>query len=424
MQKLAWKTERRRVSDLVPNDKNPRTMSPKQIEDLKKSLKKFNLVEIPVIDMDNKVIAGHQRLMVLKLLERGDEKIEVRVPNRKLTKQEYEQYLLGSNRIHGDWDFEALTKYFDVDTMLESGFDDNDLSTIFADALEASDDDFDVDAELKMIKKPKAKIGDIFALGKHRLICGDALDPETIKKLVGTTKVDMIYSDPIYNIKIDYDRGVGGKASYGGKTNDNKSDDAYRVFLKKSMENALSVAKPDCHAFYWSDQRYTGMVQSLFAELGLVNRRTCLWIKGPANPVPSVAFGKCYEPCSYATRGNPYLSPVYMNFSEVLNKEIGTGNKLLDDIMDICDIWLSKRIAGSEYEHSTQKPVTLHEKAIKRCTKPGGTILDSFGGSGSTLLCADALKRVCFMSEIEPIFVDLIILRFERYAGIKAKKLN
>jgi len=113
-----------------------------------------------------------------------------------------------------------------------------------------------------------------------------------------------------------------------------------------------------------------------------------------------------------------------MNFSEVLNKEIGIGNKLLDDIMDIVDIWLMKRIAGSEYEHATQKPVTLHEKAIKRCTKPGGTILDLFGGSGSTLICADALKRVCFMSDIEPRFVDLIINRFERYAGIKAQKIN
>ena len=104
MKKLSWVTETRKISELVPNVKNPRTISPKQIEDLKKSLKKFNVVEIPVIDTQNNVIAGHQRLMVLKLLGRENETIEVRVPNRKLTQSEYDQYLLVSNRVHGDWD--------------------------------------------------------------------------------------------------------------------------------------------------------------------------------------------------------------------------------------------------------------------------------------------------------------------------------
>jgi hypothetical protein len=106
--KLSWSTQNRKIADLVPNIKNPRTMSAKQIEDLKKSLRKFDLVELPVIDKDNIVIAGHQRLMVLKLLGREKKTIPVRVPNRKLTKKEYDQYLLGSNRIHGDWDWQKL----------------------------------------------------------------------------------------------------------------------------------------------------------------------------------------------------------------------------------------------------------------------------------------------------------------------------
>jgi len=101
---LTWRTVDKKISDLVPNIKNPRTMSPKQTEDLKRSLKKFDLVELPVVDLDNKVIAGHQRLMVLKLLGREHDTIPVRIPNRKLTEKEYDQYLLSSNRIHGDWD--------------------------------------------------------------------------------------------------------------------------------------------------------------------------------------------------------------------------------------------------------------------------------------------------------------------------------
>jgi DNA modification methylase len=424
MPKLQWHTETRKVSALIPNDKNPRVMSPKQIEDLKKSLKKFNLVEVPVINADNKVVAGHQRLMVLKLLGRENETIEVRVPSRKLTKSEYDQYLITSNALKGTWDWQKLAANFEMDTILVSGFDDADLSHLFDD-LAVEDDEFDVEKELEKIKKPKSKLGDMYQLGPHRIICGSALDANTVKRLVGKAKIDMIYCDPIYNLGVNYDRGIGGKASYGGHTNDSKTDVEYRAFLKRSMENALAVAKPDVHAFYWCDQTYVGMVQGLFAELGLQNRRTCLWIKGTANPTPNVAFNKCYEPCIYATRQKPYLSPAVVNLCEVMNKELGpSGNKLLDDVIDGMDIWLAKRIAGQEYQHATQKPVTLHERPIKRCTKPGDAILDLFSGSASTLICADALKRVCYLSEIEPIFIDLAIKRYEQYAHIKARKLN
>ena len=424
---LKWFTKQRRVKDLLPFKKNPRRMSEKQIADLTRSFEKFGLVEIPAIDTDNKIVAGHQRVAVLQLLGRGNEKIDVRVPSRKLTKSEYEQYLLTSNRVHGDWDYEILSEYFDIETMLISGFDDSDISAIFADSLEVIDDGFDVDAELRKIKKPKAKLGDLYALGPHQLICGDSLDRKTIQKLVGKAKIDLIYCDPIYNLGIKglYNKGIGGKASYGGMVNDTKSDKEYRAFLKRTMENALSVAKPDCHAYYWCDQSYIGMVQGLFSELGLENKRVCMWIKGAANPTPGVAYNKCYEPCVYSTRGKPYLSQAALNFAEVLNKELGpSGNKLFDDIHDLIDIWLTKRISGSEYKHATQKPVTLHERPIKRCSKPGDTILDLFGGVGSTLIAADAMKRVCFMAEIEPTFIDLIIARYEHATGNKARKID
>ena len=425
--KLTWSTEQRCVKSLLPFKHNPRKMPEQQMNNLIRSLTTYDIVEPPVIDLDGKIIAGHQRIAALQLMGRGDELIDVRVPSRQLTKAEYEQYLLISNRVHGEWQYETLSEYFDLDTILVSGFDDTDLSVIFADALEVTDDEYDVNAELAKIKEPKAKLGDLYALGPHRLICADSLDSETVQKLVGKTRIDMIYCDPIYNLGMKglYDKGVGGKANYGGTVDDSKTDEEYRAFLKRTMENALSVAKENCHAFYWADQKYTGTVQSLFAELGLDNRRVCLWIKGPANPVPGTAFGKCYEPCIYATRNKPWIAPVGHNFAEVLNKEFApSGNKLLDDILDSIDIWLHKRISGSEYQHSTQKPVTLHERPIKRCTKPGDAILDLFGGSGSTLIAAESMKRVCYMAEIEPIFIDLIINRYETATGNKARKLN
>lgn len=423
MSQLHWHTETRKVSTLIPNDKNPRTMSSKQVEDLKKSLKKFNLVEIPVIDTDNRVIAGHQRLMVLKLLGREKEKIEVRVPNRKLTKQEYDQYLLSSNRIHGDWDWEKLAESFGQDLLRESGFDDVDLANIFDD-LEVEGDEFDIEKELKKIKKPQSKLGDVYALGGHRLVCGDSTDSETVKRLMGGKKADTILTDPPYNISLDYNKGVGGKKQYGGNVDDAKTDKEYRALLLSALKNGLSVADKNAHVFTYCDQKYIWLLQTLYQELGIQNKRVCLWIKNSSNPTPGVAFNKQYEPCVYGTVGKPYLSATTLNISEILNKEIGSGNQGVQDMYDLLDLWIVKRLNGSEYEHPTQKPPQLHEKALRRCTRPGDIVLDLFGGSGSLLVACEQLKRSAYLVEREPTFVDLIIRRFEKLTGQKAKKLN
>jgi len=423
MSKLTWRTETRKVSNLIPNDQNPRVMSPKQIEDLKKSLKKFNLVEIPVIDTDDKVIAGHQRLMVLKLLGREEELIEVRIPNRKLTKREYDQYLLTSNRVHGDWNWEKLAANFDIDTLLVSGFDDTDLSHMFDD-LAVEDDEFDVEKELEKIKKPKSKLGDLYQLGNHRLICGDSTNAKTVQKLLGGKKAQAIYTDPPYNIALDYDKGIGGKGRYGGKVDDSKTDDEFRDFLRKALTNGLAVCDKDAHVFTYCDQRYIWLLQTLYTELGIKPKRVCLWIKNGGSPTPQVAFNKQFEPCVYGTIGSPYLSDKALNLSEILNKEVGTGNRTIEDILDMIDIWLVKRLSGTEYQHPTEKPPTLHEKALRRCTRPGDLALDLFGGSGSLLIACEQLKRSAYLIEREPIFVDLIIRRYEKLTNQKAKKLN
>ncbi len=425
MTKLTWHTEKRCVADLVPNDKNPRIMSPKQVEDLTKSLKKFNLVEIPVVDADNKVLAGHQRLVVLKLLGRDKEEIEVRVPNRKLTQSEYDQYLLTSNRVHGDWDWAKLADGFDVDLLLDIGFDNQDLENIWNERLETEDDEFDVTKEIAAIKKPVTKPGTLYALGSHRLLCGDSTKAEDVALLVGKREVGFIACDPPYNIGLSYDKGVGTSGKYGGhKTNDSLSDKDYRAFIKKTMENALSVARHDVHAFYWCDESYIYLMQELFREFGLTNRRVCIWLKDNANPTPGVAFNKVSEPCVYATRGKPYLAPSVMNLNEVLNKEVGTGNQLIDDVLDLLNVWLVKRLASSSYEHPTSKNPTLHEKSLRRCTKPGDYVLDLFGGSGSTLIACEQLKRRALLCEQEPIFCDVIVKRYEKLTGKKAEIIS
>jgi len=419
-QQLQWHTEERKVDSLLPHKKTPRKISKEQADRLKQSLETYGLVEIPAVDLDGIILAGHQRIKVLQLLGQGDSFIDVRVPNRKLTDEEAERYMLGSNAIHGEWDFDLL-KGFEMDLLVDLGFDQKELDEIWNKSLK---EEFDPEKELKKIKIAKTQLGDIIELGKHRLICGDSTKPETLERLFGDERADMIMSDPIYNISIDYNKGIGGKQAYGGTVDDSKTDKEYRDFLKASMEAGLAVTKPDAHVFYWSDETYIWLIQTLYRELGIKNKRVCLWLKNGQNPTPGVAFNKCYEPCTYGTRGKPKLVKGVNKLNEVLNAEMTTGNELVQQVTDFFTIWPEARLSSKEYEHSTMKPVALYEKAIRRCTKAGDIILDSFNGSGSNLMAAQKLGRRVFAVEIEPIFCDLTIKRFEAETGLKARVIR
>lgn len=423
MPKLTWHTEKRTVNDLIPYERNPRTLNDTQLKGLKRSLTKFNLVELPAIDLDGKILAGHQRIKVLQLLGRGDEEIEVRVPSRKLSDEEFRDYLLTSNRSGGSWDWEKLAADFDLQEILTAGFDAVDLATIFDSHLTVEDDHIDIEKELKKAQHTKIKSGDMFALGRHRLICGSSLDLQVVKRLLGDARVDLINTDTPYNINLNYDKGVGNRAHYGGSTQDNKSDSDYRIFVKTIMQNALAVAKPHCHSFFWCDERYVWLFQELYKELGLDSKRLCTWIKDNASPTPNVAFNKVTEFAVYGTRGRPFLAKAVTNYNEIQNKEMGTGNQLTEDILDQLNIWLIKRIPGNQYSHPTQKPPTLHEKALRRCSKPGDIVLDLTAGSGSILAACEQLKRTAYLCELENVFCQVIINRFEKLTHLKAQKI-
>ena len=387
------------------------------MSDLKKSLKKFGLAEIPAIDTDVSILAGHQRIKALQLLDRGSEEIDVRIPNRKLTEAEANQYLIGSNKLGGDWNIDAL-KSFDLDLLSEAGFSDIELSEFWDKDLSTEDDGFDEEKEIKTIKKTDIKSGDLLILGKHKLLCSDCTDQQAIQALFGDECTSMIYSDPPYNIKLDYDKGVGNKANYGGKVDDDKSPEQYKAFIRQTLEAALSVSTKDTHVFYWADEAWIWIFQTLYNDLRIKNRRLNIWLKNNASPTPTVAFNKVMEVCIYGTLGSPYLSKQTQNATEVMNKELGTGNQLLEDLSNV---WTAKRLKSSEYEHPTSKPPSLHEKAIKRCTKPNDIILDSFAGSGSTLICAESLKRRVYSLEQNPIFCEVVRRRYEKLTGKKVE---
>lgn len=413
MNTLAWTTQKRIIDELVPYEKNPRKISDEQLASLKKSLEKFNLVEIPAIDTDGRIIAGHQRIKVMQMLGRGEEEIDVRIPNRKLTDEEYEQYLLTSNAVTGDWDLELL-KDFEFDVLQDIGFDHKILDDLWDGT--TIEDKVSEPEVAEVTNEPQTKHGDLIQLGEHRLICGDCTDPEVLKKLCDGKLVDMIASDPPYNLNVNYDTGIGGKQSYGGNVIDNRTEEEYIAFLRMSMKAGLSVSKPNTHVFYWNTEQHIWILQTLYRELGIDNKRVCLWIKNGHNPTPGVAFNKCYEPCVYGTRGKPFLSD-HNEYTEILNTNVANGNKGFEDI----NLWIEKRLPSSEYEHATSKPPALHERAIKRCTRANDIILDSFGGSGSTLIAAEQLHRKAYLVELETQFCDVICAKYEEMTGKKRK---
>jgi DNA modification methylase len=422
MQEEKFKVQMVNPSTLKPAEYNPRRLTAKQEETLTKSIKKYKLLDPIVVNKfkgrKNIIISGHQRMKVAQKL--GYKEVPVVFVNLNQNKEKELNLLM--NKAQGEWDFELL-KQFDIEMLLDTGFDDSDLSDIWDEHLETDDDNFNIEKEMKKIKKTNIKLGDMFQLGNSRIICGDSTDPGVIKKLMGKEKADMILSDPPFNISLDYSKGIGKTKNYGGKVNDNKSKAEYREFLKKTISNGLSVSKNDLHCFYYCDPLSIGVNQGLYEELGITNKRVAMWIKNNQNPTPQIAFNRVYEPVVYGIKGKPYLSDI-KNTSEILNKEIENGNRTIDDILDMIDIWLVKRLPATQYEHPTEKSPTLHEKALRRCTKINDIVLDLFSGSGSTLIACEQLKRKCFTAEINPIFCQLTINRYESYANKKAKKLN
>ena len=258
-------------------------------------------------------------------------------------------------------------------------------------------------------------------------MCGDATDPGDANKLMGRDLADMIYCDPPYNIGINYNEGWdGNKGKYSdgkGMKNDRKQDKDYAGFIGRSIVVAMGQTKPDAHVFYWCDEKYIGLLQKLYEENGLRNDRVCLRIKNNLNATPQYAFNKCYEPCVYGTRGKPYLNKSMTNFTEVLNTDVDPGNQRHDRIGEYFNIWLATRGQTNEYEHPTQKPLSLHERPLKRCTTVGHIVMDTFGGGGSTLLACQQLGRKCRTMELDPIFATVIINRWEDMTGNKAKKI-
>ena len=424
-EKITWSPTTRKLCDLIKNGYNPRKLSENERRDLEKSVTEFGTV-VPIVlnigSRANIIIGGEQRIKVYADLSIED--VECMVPSRELSLEEERELNLRLNKNTGSWN-EELLKEFDMSVLLDVGFGDEELQSLFDD-VDVVDDDFNVEKALKETITPKVKSGEIWELGKHRLLVGDSTDTELVQKLMAGDLADIVYCDPPYNIGLDYSKGVGNKekyqGSYSGK-DDSKKDSDYMDFLDKSMEVAKGAAKKDAHLFYWCDSSYIGMVQALYAKHKVNAKRVCLWLKNNQNPTHKIAFNKVYEPCVYGTIGKPYLNTGMNNINEILNQEVTTGNQVHDEILDMIDIWIEKRDNAQSYQHPTQKPVTLNEKPFKRCSAPLHIVFSGFAGSGSDLIACEELNRAWRGVERDLIFATIVIDRWEKFTNLKAKRI-
>jgi DNA modification methylase len=418
MDNLVWHNERRKVDALLPYKENPRKMTQEQAERLRTSLERFNLVEVPAINTDNTIVAGHMRLRTMQLLGRGDEEIDVRVPNRALTEAELREYNLRSNQNTGEWDWDLLVN-FDKDLLVEVGFDKLLLAREFDLRMPITEDEAP-----ELPKEAKSKLGDLYKLGEHRVLCGDATLRADYDKLMGGAMADMVFTDPPYNV--DYSGGMHADGSQSKRRkilNDKMSAEKFYGFLLEVCKNMLHYTKGAFYVCMSSSELHN--LWRAFTEAGGHWQTYIIWAKNTFTLSRS-DYQHQYEPIMHG-----------LSQADAETAEAGDRGKYEHDAMPMLygwskhewyggrkqgDVWFFDKPSKSP-DHPTQKPVGLCARAIFNSTKPGGIVLDPFGGSGSTLIAAQQAGRACYTMELDPRYVDVIVARWEQLTGLKAEKV-
>ena len=386
------------VGEIKPYKKNPRKISKQAIQLVANSIGEFGFKVPIIIDTNGVIIAGHTRLKAAELLKL--EKVPCIIAD-DLTNEQIRAFRLSDNRVSEftEWDKDLLLN--EIDDLKElfrlddfGFFDELDLFE------EAKDDEFDIDESLvKATVNTYVQAGDIFQLGEHRLMCGDSTNIEDIKKLIGSDKIDLLLTDPPYNV------------NYKGKTkdeltiaNDSMDESEFINFLYSCFSNIYPFMKEGASFYIWhADSKRLPFLIAL-NKAGLKTREVLIWLKN------SFVIGRQdyqwkHEPCLYGWKdGKPHY--FIKNRSQTTVLEFNKPNKNI--------------------EHPTMKPVELFGRLIRNSTprRKKAIIVDLFGGSGTTLISSEQLEKKCLMMEYSPIYCQVIIQRYETLTGDTAHKLE
>ena len=391
----------KKVLDLIPYINNSRTHSEEQVNQIVASINEFGFTNPLLIDENDNIIAGHGRLLASKKLNM--EEVPCIVLSG-LTEAQKKAYIIADNKLalNAGWDDELLKlelenlKELDFDISL-TGFNIDELDDVLGEEQEVEEDDFDCTPP----EEPKSKLGDIYQLGNHRLMCGDSTKEEDVAKLMNGVKADMVFTDPPYGVS--YTGGVihGNKINTDHKRKMLKNDDVdiYSDFIpllnKVIDDGAIYIFYATCNSYE--------LLKPL-KENDIELNSIIVWNKintGYADMNSN--YKNKYEPCVYCKRKGHklnFVGPTTEN--TVWDIEKDRDNKL----------------------HPTQKPIKVPARAISNSSNISGKVLDLFGGSGSTLIACEQLNRNCYMMELDPKYIDVIIQRWETFTGQKAVLLN
>jgi len=396
------------VEDLRPDPANPRRISEAELEALTRSIKEFGLVD-PIIARaeDHSVIGGHQRLLAARRLGLKT----VPVIYLDVTKEKARLLNVALNKISGDFDQELLARLLsdlattpDLDLTL-SGFDDKEIQQLVK-SLEARDkrdrpEAFDLDAALRSAyENPRATAGDLFQLGEHRVLCGDATSDDDVAKLMNGEKARLAFTDPPYNVNLGDHGGKQQGQARRRIANDAMEPEAWETFCRGWATNLMTHV--DGALYVCMSTKEWPTVSRVLAEAGGHWSDTIIWEKDRF-VLGRSDYQRAYEPIWYGWR-------------EGAKRHFAGGR-------DQSDVWKIERPSDSPL-HPTMKPLPLIERAIENSSKPGDVVLDLFLGSGSTLIAAERTGRISCGMELDPHYCSIVIARWEAFTGLKAEKLG
>ncbi|MFC6315192.1 site-specific DNA-methyltransferase [Lapidilactobacillus achengensis] len=416
--------ETKSIHELKNAEYNPRVeLKPgmPEFEKLKSSIDTFGLVDPPIWNKQTgHLVGGHQRVAVAKLL--GMTKLDVSVVDLSLVKEK--QLNLALNKISGEWDEDKLAQLLDDlgDEVEITGFDEDEVSDLIQamehkddQAVDVVEDDFDVNSFLKDDQEPTAKLGQIWKLGRHYLMCGDSTDKDSVSKLMQGHQADLIITDPPYNVAVESHSKELQDSGRDIILNDKLASNDFNSFLDQVFARYQEISKDTTPVYVFHSATYQREFENAMNKNGIVVRAQCIWVKNNAT------FGWAqyrwqHEPCFYA-----YFDGKSPSWYGDRKQTTVWRDELVEDISTV---WEVSRDNTNEYMHPTQKPISLIKIPMVNSSKRDDIIVDLFGGSGSTLITAEQLKRSCYTMELDPKFCDVILNRFEKLTGIKSELLE
>jgi DNA modification methylase len=406
--KINWTLRTFRLDELTDYYKNPRSLSEKEFKQLKTSLDKFGMIDKPIVNLDsaNTIIGGHQRKHVLEAS--GVKECECWIPDRELTEREVEELNIRLNKNTGSFDFDTLANEFELDDLLEWGFDKGelDLDLWAEDAPEDVEPQIDKAEELRV--KWGVETGQLWQLGEHRLICGDCTDKAVVERVMGGERANMMFTSPPYNsatggFKPDY----YGKQErfYQDKEVDKKSKDEWIVFCDVVMNLFSAIKVDDLSPIVWNVM-YNANVRDAYGKQIFAGnhpftvKETICWNKKRGfNIATRGILSRNWELVFVLSTGDEYFTTQGENETRYAMWEVSTEETQIEGV------------------HHAAFPVELADKAIEWFSNQNFTIYDPFLGSGTTLIACERLGRKCRAVEISPAYVAVAIQRWVDVTG-------